>query len=152
MSSNRVKNTTDPKTNEIIAYSESAIRNNASAVEYCRTSMSALSGSTAGSGLDVFNCLTSLTLFIHFYRTTRHHGTDRYPGIPLLSGRGARSVAAFAAQVRIELAKVFHQSPESADERLPIRTLYVRAVLDVPVRNGSRVLMTSKCLLKHFNR
>lgn len=47
MATNRVK-TRQTKTGEIIAYSESAIRNNASAVEYCRTSMSALSGSTAG--------------------------------------------------------------------------------------------------------
>lgn len=43
----RVK-TRELKTGEIVAYSESAIRNNASAVEYCRTSMAALSGSTAG--------------------------------------------------------------------------------------------------------
>uniref|UniRef100_A0A1L8D8R7 ER membrane protein complex subunit 6 n=2 Tax=Nyssomyia neivai TaxID=330878 RepID=A0A1L8D8R7_9DIPT len=47
MASNRVK-TRETKTGEIIAYSEQAIRNNASAVEYCRTSMAALSGSTAG--------------------------------------------------------------------------------------------------------
>lgn len=33
---------------EIVAYSELAIRNNASVVEYCRTSMAALSGGTAG--------------------------------------------------------------------------------------------------------
>lgn len=38
----------DTKTGEIIAYSELAIRNNQMAVEYCRTSMAALSGSTAG--------------------------------------------------------------------------------------------------------
>lgn len=47
MASNRVK-TRELKSGEIVAYSESAIRNNASAVEYCRTSMAALSGSTAG--------------------------------------------------------------------------------------------------------
>lgn len=47
MATNRVK-TRELKTGEIIAYSEAAIRNNASAVEYCRTSMAALSGSTAG--------------------------------------------------------------------------------------------------------
>lgn len=47
MASTRVK-TRELKTGEIIAYSELAIRNNASAVEYCRTSMAALSGSTAG--------------------------------------------------------------------------------------------------------
>ncbi|KAF5308507.1 hypothetical protein FQR65_LT06172 [Abscondita terminalis] len=33
---------------DIISYSDSAIRNNASVVEYCRTSMAALSGCTAG--------------------------------------------------------------------------------------------------------
>lgn len=48
MASNRVK-TKELRSGEIVAYSESAIRNNASAVEYCRTSMAALSGSTAGS-------------------------------------------------------------------------------------------------------
>lgn len=31
------------------AYSEAALRNNAVVVEYCRTSMAALSGSTAGN-------------------------------------------------------------------------------------------------------
>uniref|UniRef100_A0A6M2DIK7 ER membrane protein complex subunit 6 n=1 Tax=Xenopsylla cheopis TaxID=163159 RepID=A0A6M2DIK7_XENCH len=44
---NRVK-TKETKSGEIVAYSESAIRNNAAIVEYCRTSMSALSGGTAG--------------------------------------------------------------------------------------------------------
>lgn len=33
---------------EIIAYSESAVVNNAAVVEYCRISMAALSGGTAG--------------------------------------------------------------------------------------------------------
>ncbi|CAG9794836.1 unnamed protein product [Diatraea saccharalis] len=33
---------------EPVAYSEAALRNNAIVVEYCRTSMAALSGSTAG--------------------------------------------------------------------------------------------------------
>lgn len=37
------------KTGEIIAYSEAAIRNNISAVEYCRTSMAAISGCAAGN-------------------------------------------------------------------------------------------------------
>lgn len=40
--------TRENKTGELIAYSETAIRNNASVVEYCRTSMAALSGCTAG--------------------------------------------------------------------------------------------------------
>jgi len=33
---------------ELVSYSEPALRNNSSVVEYCRTSMSALSGCTAG--------------------------------------------------------------------------------------------------------
>jgi hypothetical protein len=33
---------------DIIAYSEVAVRNNAAVVEYCRISMAALSGGTAG--------------------------------------------------------------------------------------------------------
>lgn len=45
MSSAKVK---DNKT-EGVAYSEAALRNNAVVVEYCRTSMAALSGSTAGN-------------------------------------------------------------------------------------------------------
>ncbi|CAK1541201.1 unnamed protein product [Leptosia nina] len=41
---------------EPIAYSEAALRNNANVLEYCRTSMSALSGSTAGVlGLTALN-------------------------------------------------------------------------------------------------
>jgi len=32
----------------MVAYSDLAVRNNAAVVEYCRTSMAALSGSTAG--------------------------------------------------------------------------------------------------------
>lgn len=43
--------TRELKSGETVAYSESAIRHNASAVEYCRTSMAALSGSTAGKFL-----------------------------------------------------------------------------------------------------
>lgn len=42
---NRGKN---PKGGEIFAYSEMGLRNNAAVVEYCRTSMAALSGGTAG--------------------------------------------------------------------------------------------------------
>ncbi|KAK4876223.1 hypothetical protein RN001_012645 [Aquatica leii] len=36
------------KNADVVAYSEAAMRNNASVVEYCRTSMAALSGCTAG--------------------------------------------------------------------------------------------------------
>ncbi|XP_054271760.1 ER membrane protein complex subunit 6 [Macrosteles quadrilineatus] len=47
MSVGRVKTKMD-KSGEIVAYSELAIRNNAAVVEYCRTSMAALSGGTSG--------------------------------------------------------------------------------------------------------
>ncbi|XP_030036871.2 ER membrane protein complex subunit 6-like [Manduca sexta] len=43
MSSLKAKDKSEP-----VAYSEAALRNNAVVVEYCRTSMAALSGSTAG--------------------------------------------------------------------------------------------------------
>lgn len=59
--SNRVR-TRESKTGETVAYSEAAIRHNASAVEYCRTSMAALSGSTAGK------------LLFFFYRLYRKRG------------------------------------------------------------------------------
>ena len=43
---------------DIVSYSEAAVRNNAAVVEYCRTSMCALSGCTAG--------ILGLTGFIGF--------------------------------------------------------------------------------------
>lgn len=42
---------------EPVAYSEVALRNNAVVVEYCRTSMAALSGSTAGEIVKLFKQL-----------------------------------------------------------------------------------------------
>ncbi|XP_071455338.1 ER membrane protein complex subunit 6 [Hetaerina americana] len=47
MAAGRVKTKLE-KTGEIVAYSEVAVRNNAAVLEYCRTSMAALSGGTAG--------------------------------------------------------------------------------------------------------
>lgn len=53
-----------------IAYSELALRNNSSVVEYCRTSMAALSGCTAGllglTGLNgaVFYVITVIVLWL----------------------------------------------------------------------------------------
>ncbi|XP_039305110.1 ER membrane protein complex subunit 6 isoform X1 [Solenopsis invicta] len=40
--------TKQEKSGEIIAYSETAVANNAAVVEYCKISMAALSGGTAG--------------------------------------------------------------------------------------------------------
>ncbi|VVC35526.1 Hypothetical protein CINCED_3A003990 [Cinara cedri] len=42
------KESKETKFKDLVSYSEPALRNNASIVEYCRTSMSALSGCTAG--------------------------------------------------------------------------------------------------------
>ncbi|XP_014280473.1 ER membrane protein complex subunit 6 isoform X2 [Halyomorpha halys] len=47
MAMGRVKTKLE-KGGEMVAYSESALRNNAAIVEYCRTSMAAISGGTAG--------------------------------------------------------------------------------------------------------
>lgn len=43
--------TNKSKSEPVIAYSESAIRNNLSIVEYCRTSLSAIAGCTAGMAI-----------------------------------------------------------------------------------------------------
>ncbi|XP_072935989.1 ER membrane protein complex subunit 6 [Epargyreus clarus] len=57
---------------EPVAYSEAALRNNAAVVEYCRTSMAALSGSTAGvlglTGLNgfAFYVLSVIVLWVMF--------------------------------------------------------------------------------------
>ncbi|MCL4122700.1 UNVERIFIED_CONTAM: hypothetical protein GTU68_065031 [Idotea baltica] len=44
----RVRTRIDKGSGEIIAYSDVAVRNNSAIIEYCRTSMAALSGATAG--------------------------------------------------------------------------------------------------------
>lgn len=59
----RVVKTRESKTGEIIAYSENAIRNNSSAVEYIRTAMSALSGCTAGNFLNENFSSIKFTIF-----------------------------------------------------------------------------------------
>ncbi|XP_068227171.1 ER membrane protein complex subunit 6 [Palaemon carinicauda] len=46
--SGRVRTRIDRGTGEIVAYSDAAVRNNMAVIEYCRTSMAALSGATAG--------------------------------------------------------------------------------------------------------
>lgn len=43
-----MSNKSKTKSSEVVAYSEVAMRNNSAVVEYCRTSMAALSGCTAG--------------------------------------------------------------------------------------------------------
>ena len=46
--SGRVRTKVDKLSGERIAYSDIAIRNNSAIIEYCRTSMAALSGATSG--------------------------------------------------------------------------------------------------------
>lgn len=108
MSSNRVK-TRELRSGEVVAYSESAIRHNASAVEYCRTSMAALSGSTAGQ-LIIFRGAIIHLLIISTKIMHRYYGLDRHSGLSVLRRFGARPVAAVAAQVWCQLAKVLYQS------------------------------------------
>lgn len=48
---------------EPIAYSEAALRNNGAVVEYCRTSMAALSGSTAGNYLSRVHDLDLIPIY-----------------------------------------------------------------------------------------
>lgn len=47
----RLRTRIDKGTGEIVAYSDMAVRNNSAIIEYCRTSMAALSGATAGKFL-----------------------------------------------------------------------------------------------------
>lgn len=63
-----VTKTKDNKS-EPVAYSEAALRNNAAVVEYCRTAMAALSGSTAGIlREDYTNCLHKNLLMLYKYQ------------------------------------------------------------------------------------
>ncbi|CAG4970918.1 ER membrane protein complex subunit 6 [Colias croceus] len=69
---------------EPIAYSEVALRNNAIVVEYCRTSMSALSGSTAGvlglTGLNgfAFYMFSVIVLWVMFMIKAGPHWQKYY--------------------------------------------------------------------------
>lgn len=116
MASNRVK-TRELKSGEIVAYSESAIRNNASAVEYCRTSMAALSGSTAGeifgsasirtySKKQFQNNNTNVCVCIQF---RRYYGTDGYTRILVLFGCRARTMVFAVTEIWLKLAKILYQ-------------------------------------------
>lgn len=139
MATSRVK-TRESKTGELIAYSETAIRNNASAVEYCRTSMAALSGSTAGKNIDsTFRLGKAFNLKLSF-RCFRCSRADRHNRIPVLRAGRSRAVVHAAAQIRLQLAEVFHHPEKSPDQRIPRRTLHVRTVLDISLRYGSCVL------------
>lgn len=60
--SGRVRTRVDRGTGEVVAYSDAAVRNNLAVIEYCRTSMAALSGATAG-----MLGLTGLYGFLFFF-------------------------------------------------------------------------------------
>lgn len=134
----RVK-TKENKSGEVIAYSELAIRNNASAVEYCRTSMAALSGSTAGRvtsrGFLLDEEINRLPTLL-----CRYPWPDRYPGIHILFPVRDQPLGHDCSQIRIELEKVFHKPTEPVDDGIPCRTVYLCAILDIPLRHGPRVL------------
>lgn len=90
---------------------------------------------------DLLLVYRNIKLIVSLLCVVRHHGADGHPWVPLLFGGRTRIVAASVAQVWFELAKVFHQSTESAYKWISIRIVYVRPVLDVSVRNGSRLLI-----------
>lgn len=136
----RVK-TRETKSGEIVAYSELAIRNNASAVDYCRTSAAALSGSTAGQD-DEIGCPVEHTDLPFF--PCRHPRTHWHPRVRLLLHVRDRPLGHDPDKVRGQLAKVFHQPTEPADHRVPRRDVHLRALLDVPLRDGS-------CILRGFS-
>lgn len=55
--SGRVRTRVDRGTGEVVAYSDAAVRNNLAVIEYCRTSMAALSGATAGRFISALICM-----------------------------------------------------------------------------------------------
>lgn len=106
MASNRVK-TRELKSGEIIAYSESAIRNNASAVEYCRTSMAALSGSTAGLIINleyIHNSEYNLKILTNF----RYNGSYWNSWFSILFGRCIGFMVFAIDEIWFKLAKIFY--------------------------------------------
>ncbi|XP_037088216.1 ER membrane protein complex subunit 6-like isoform X2 [Pollicipes pollicipes] len=48
MASNKIRAKVDKSSNDALMYSDMAVRSNSAVIEYCRTSMAALGGSTAG--------------------------------------------------------------------------------------------------------
>lgn len=71
------------KLGDIVAYSEVAIRNNIAAVEYCRTSIAAISGSAAGTILsmeyNLFHSMAMICIISSAFRHSRPKWTDRFP-------------------------------------------------------------------------
>lgn len=110
--SGRVR-TRESKSGEQIAYSESAIRHNASAVEYCRTSMAALSGCTAGNFcFQQFQLLYKSTeMILRLYSILslcRYHWIYRSHRFSILFGSCARSLDSVDVENGCQLAKVFY--------------------------------------------
>lgn len=151
MSANRVR-ARETKSGETVAYSEAAIRHNASAVEYCRTSMAALSGSTAGMQ-SIVNSIQFTQLNGTFSSYCRNHGTDRNHRICILFGVSIGFMVFIAAEDGLQLAKVFHRSSIVADTWLSRWPLHVCAVLDILVWNGSCVLVKKIILFtEHYQK
>lgn len=102
---NRVKTRTS-KTGEIVAYSEGAIRNNISAVEYCRTSMAAISGCAAGKLINFK--LIEIGSVCNLQLSPRYFGTERNSWILILFSVGFRALVTGAGKVGHTVAQVFH--------------------------------------------
>ena len=71
----RVRTKVDKVSGDRVAYSDMAIRNNSAIIEYCRTSMAALSGATSGKfaycfyyyiiGYSYLLCLLFMSVYTH---------------------------------------------------------------------------------------
>ncbi|KAH7971205.1 hypothetical protein HPB49_020287 [Dermacentor silvarum] len=109
------------KSGETIAYSEAAMRHNGAVLEYCRTSLAALSGCTAG-----ILGLTGLWGFLFYFATCA--GAVAHAGAP-----HDEHLAPFPAQP--------YHIPHDRAVRWP---LHLCSLLDFLLRHRSR-LLTSLC-------
>lgn len=101
------------KLGDIVAYSEVAIRNNIAAVEYCRTSIAAISGSAAG--LDQ-RSIDSIDLIKYTNYICRYFRTEWIDWFPILCGFGIGFMVTHHDQIRYSMASLFHQSKKSSHQ------------------------------------
>lgn len=134
MTSNRVK-TRETQSGEIIAYSESAVRQNLINVEYVKTSL-ACKFEVSSNCKANFQFLSYSSCRLH----SRNSGTYRTSGIHLLPGFAPWILRTFNCENWLKLAKVFHIQKSFAYEWISWRSLHLHAFLDIYLWNGSRIL------------
>lgn len=133
---------------EIVAFSESAVRNNAAVVEYCRTSMSALSGSTAGIlGLTGFlgfgfYVFAVFGLWVKTFKNVIH-----VVYIPLISSNTFFVFYCFVFSVLnpikgwCQMGEIFYQSPFSFNKWISWWTCCILHLQpNLPILDGSSYL------------